>query len=182
MIDLKPLSDDDLRGLLSDVLAEQDRRRAAPEIEAGKAEVVQSLRESGAIKAPLHADVAPESPDGVSKVPRWVNPGADHAKMYLVGDIVSHNGKVWRSEVNGLNHWEPGGVGVYGNIWSDCTPPPPVEEDEDGNPVAQPYTDSRQYQAGEVVDYQGELYTCQQDHYAAPGWTPENAHSMWKRN
>ena len=32
----------------------------------------------------------------------------------------------------------------------------------------------------EDVDYQGTLYECQQDHYAAPGWTPENAHGMWK--
>ena len=182
MIDLKALSDDELRKLLSDVLTEQDRRRAAPVVEAGKAEVLQSLRESGAITPPPHADDAPETMEGVKQVPAWVDPGTDHAAMYLHGDVVSHGGRVWRSEVNGLNHWEPGGVGVYCNTWSDCTPPSPVEEGEDGNPVAQPYTDSRQYQAGEVVDYQGELYTCQQDHYAAPGWTPENAHSMWKRN
>lgn len=179
MADLKSLSDDDLRGLLSDVLAEKDRRRAAPAVEAGKAEVVQSLRESGVVEGPPHAD---EVPADAAAVPAWRDPGQDHSMMYLYGDVVSHGGRVWRSEVQGLNHWEPGGVGVYGNIWSDCTSPPPVEEDEDGNPVAQPYTDSRQYQAGEVVDYQGELYTCQQDHYAAPGWTPLNAHSMWKRN
>lgn len=69
MIDLKALSDDELRGLLSDVLAEQDRRRAAPVVEAGKAEVLQSLRDSGAVTPPPHADDAPETMEGVKQVP-----------------------------------------------------------------------------------------------------------------
>jgi len=44
-------------------------------------------------------------------VPIWTQPVGGH-DAYMQGDIVSHNGVLWRSDING-NVWEPG---VHG--WS----------------------------------------------------------------
>ena len=46
----------------------------------------------------------------------WVQPGSTNG--YDKGDKVLHNGHLWESKVNN-NTWEPGGVGVYDNIWKD---------------------------------------------------------------
>jgi hypothetical protein len=44
----------------------------------------------------------------------WVQPLGAH-DAYNMGDVVSHNGAIWSSDVNG-NVWEPG---VYG--WTEVT-------------------------------------------------------------
>ena len=46
-------------------------------------------------------------------VPAWEQP--DSTNTYKIGDKVSHNGKIWVSDVDN-NSWEPG---VYG--WSEVT-------------------------------------------------------------
>ena len=58
----------------------------------------------------LWARVLIEDPDTVSE---WVQP--DSTNPYMIGDRVSHNGKVWECSVN-YNVWEPG---VYG--WTEVT-------------------------------------------------------------
>lgn len=47
--------------------------------------------------------------------PEWVQPAGEH-DAYKKGDKVSHNGKHWMSDYEGVNVWEPG---VYG--WSEAT-------------------------------------------------------------
>lgn len=171
---IKGLSDADFRDLkLWVITTETTRRQQEPAVRAGQQEIITGLQADGKLPKPEYTDAG--SVEDVDAVPEWVSPGNDHAKMYPQGAVIRHNDRVWESRTD-LNHWEPGGVGVYDTVWRDITPPPTTDE---GEVLPQPYEDSRQYQAGEVVDYQGTLYECQQDHYAAPGWTPENAHAMW---
>lgn len=46
----------------------------------------------------------------------WEQPGSTNG--YSKGDRVAHNGKLWESQVDN-NTWEPGGAGVYENIWKE---------------------------------------------------------------
>lgn len=46
----------------------------------------------------------------------WQQPGSTNG--YSKGDLVMHNGKLWQSQVDN-NIWEPGGAGVYENIWKE---------------------------------------------------------------
>lgn len=46
----------------------------------------------------------------------WQQP--DSTNGYSNGDLVMHNGKLWQSQVDN-NTWEPGGAGVYENIWKE---------------------------------------------------------------
>lgn len=46
----------------------------------------------------------------------WIQPGPLNG--YSIGDRVTHNGKLWESQVND-NNWEPGAPGVYDNIWKE---------------------------------------------------------------
>ena len=117
MIDLTAMTDEELTELTRAIPHEWDRREALPAMDAGRAEVIAGLREAGTIAAP----VVPDTPAEVADFPAWVNPGTDHAAMYIRGDEVSHNGAVWRSEHPGLNHWEPGTTGVDYRIWRDVT-------------------------------------------------------------
>ena len=173
---IRALSDADFRDLKLWVITEETtRRQQEPAVRAGQQEIITGLQADGKLPKPEYTDI--DHIDAVDAVPEWENPGNDKVKMYPQGAVVRHNDRVWESRTD-LNHWEPGAPGVYGNVWKDITPPPATDE---GEVLPQPYEDSRQYQVGEVVDYQGTLYECQQDHYAAPGWTPENAHTMWKQ-
>src|SRR5699024_720997 len=174
---IKELSDADFRDLKLWLITEEDaRRKAEPAIRRGQQEIITGLQADGKLPKPEYTDAG--SVEDVDAVPEWENPGTVKVKMYPQGAVVRHNDRVWESRTD-LNHWEPGGAGVYDTVWRDITPPP--VNDETGEVLPQPYEDSRQYQAGEVVDYQGTLYECQQDHYAAPGWTPESAHAMWQK-
>lgn len=47
-------------------------------------------------------------------IPEWEQP--DSTNPYMAGDKVTHNGKIWQSDIDN-NVWEPG---VYG--WSEITP------------------------------------------------------------
>lgn len=173
---IRALPDTDFRDLkLWIITAETTRRAQEPAVRAGQQEIITGLQADGKIPKPEYTDAG--SVEDVDAVPEWASPGTDKVKMYPQGAVVRHNDRVWESRTD-LNHWEPGGAGVYDTVWRDITPPPTTD---DGAVLPQPYEDSRQYQVGEVVDYQGTLYECQQDHYAAPGWTPENAHAMWQK-
>lgn len=46
----------------------------------------------------------------------WVQPQPGVTPAYSLGDLVTHEGRIWRSEIDN-NVWEPGVVGE--NIWSD---------------------------------------------------------------
>lgn len=57
---------------------------------------------------------------------------------------------------------------------------PPTGADGQAEPI--PYKDNRHYGYGQLIEYNGSIYMCMADHYAALGWTPENAHANWQNN
>lgn len=175
---LANLSDDELTEAKRLVAQEAQDRRSKPAVEAGKAEVIAELREQGVIKKPAVATEAPADEAGVKKVPAWKNPGVDHAKMYLFGDVVSHNGRVWRSEVQGLNSWEPGADGVWGNIWADVTPQAEETEQDNTAPV---WKERAKYAAGDRVAYDGSVYQVIQAHTSQADWLPNKVPSLYKK-
>lgn len=147
---------------------ETKRREEVAAEEAGGVKMLQKLRESGVIEAPVYEA---ESVDGFTS---WVSPGTDQTRMYLRGDRVKHEGAVWESLVD-FNSWEPSpdAHGAWVNITSVLFPP------ADGQPVE--YVDNQHYTAGQKVTFDGAVYECAQDHFAAAGWTPVNAHAMWQK-
>lgn len=147
---------------------ETKRREEVAAEEAGGAKMLQKLRESGVIDAPVREA---ESVDGFTG---WVSPGADQTRMYLQGDRVKHDGAVWESLVD-FNSWEPSpdAHGAWVNITDALFPP------ADGDVLA--YADSTHYTAGDRATFDGIVYECTADHYAAPGWTPSNAHGYWSQ-
>lgn len=146
---------------------EGDRRRAGAHADAGRAEVIGGLRDDGTIDSPTGD---PASGD----VAAWVDPGTIHTRMYLQGDVVAHQGRVWRSEHRGLNHWEPGGVGIDARIWLDVTP---EEEPEDG---VIDFRAGYPVSPGDIVRYNDVLYEVIQAHTMADHWPPHSAHSLFK--
>ena len=182
------------------LVAEATWRASERDRDAGRAEVISDLREQGTIVGPDVASGEPsESPDGV---PAWRDPGTDHTKMYLVGDLVSHRGRVWRSNVEGLNSWEPGADGVYGFIWADVTdelwpPKPENPEPEPGEPESPgeaeapsepdgsqdnpyPFAAGLQLSPGQYVVFQGRVFEVLQGHTSADHWPPPDAPSLFK--
>ncbi len=134
----------------------------------------------------------PTLPPEACTAPPW-----DPNTVYLAGDVVSHNGHLWRAK-----WWtrgeEPGTTGPWG-VWEDLgpcdgsqptpTPTPPVGPSPTptqspaptptppGNVTAwQPYTP---YAVGDRVIYQGQVYRCLQAHTSLPGWEPPNTPALW---
>lgn len=50
-------------------------------------------------------------PEPDTEIPAW-KPWDGISKDYQYGAKVTHNGKIWQSEFNGQNTWEPGVVGT----------------------------------------------------------------------
>ena len=155
--------------------------RMQPAIEASKAEVIAQLRDEGVVEAPksVTVEAATATP---GEVPAWVDPVGQIAHGYAPQSVVEHDGRVWLSTFPGINTYTPGGEGTWA-AWQDITSqvrPAPVDE-ETGQPIPEPYTDSRQYTTGDLVTFDGHTYRATGDHYAAPGWTPINAHGYWHK-
>ena len=182
MIDLTAMTDEELTELTRAIPHEWDRREALPAVEAGQAEVIAGLRESGTIAAPT----VPDAPAEVGDFPAWINPGTDHAAMYLRGDEVSHEGAVWRSEHPGLNHWQPGAAGVDYRIWRDVTydvlplPDVPDEPDTPDEPGPAEWQIGVAYEPGDRVTYQGQVYEIVQGHTSAGHWLPDTLPALYK--
>lgn len=110
--------------------------------------------------------------------PLWTQPlGATDA--YKIGDIVSHNGQLWKctqGDGAGLNVWEPG---VFG--WERYTPEDPEEPEE---PDPEEPVEPSQYPAweemtagtalhvGDYFTYQGKTYKVLREMTVTPGWEP----------
>lgn len=161
---------------------EKNRRLALPAVERGQADLVAELQESGKLEKPeaVDADQATEKPD---KIPAWVNPLTDHAKMYHAGAVVTHNGKVWESTHPGLNHWEPGAHGVDSRIWLDITyrVHPPAEPDENVAGGVVPFGPGLPVKVGDIVEYKGARYKVLSDHTTQEYWPPNEAHSLFQK-
>ena len=179
MIDLTAMTDEELTELTRAIPHEWDRREALPAMDAGRAEVIAGLREAGTIAAP----VVPDTPAEVADFPAWVNPGTDHAAMYIRGDEVSHNGAVWRSEHPGLNHWEPGTTGVDYRIWRDVTHdvlPLPEEPDIPEESGPEEWQVGVDYKPGDRVTYNGQVYEVVQEHTSAEHWLPDTLPALYE--
>lgn len=164
------LTDEEHQRFRSWNYAEETKRRESEAAKhAGQAELIHQLREAGTIDAPV---TEAESPD---KFTAWTSPGTDTTAMPLRGDRYTHGDRVWESLVD-FNSWEPGAEGTW-SAWADITDVlfPPA----DGEPVE--FVDNQHYAAGQQVTFDGAVYECTQDHFAAPGWTPLNAHAMWQK-
>lgn len=155
---------------------EKRRRDAAPAVDAAQADLVRDLRDSGVIDAP----------EGLSE---WVNPGTDHAAMYLVGDRARHGGRVWESTHPGLNSWEPGAPGVPVTVWREVGEPgaedAPADDaaeavpEGDGGPVE--WAPGQRVQGGDVRSHGGATWRALQAHETALQWPPEDSPSLWEK-
>lgn len=157
------------------------RQREADRGEA-QAELVAELQKSGQLSRPATATMeeATEAPD---TVPAWENPLTDHARMYLQGAVVTHNGRIWQSTHPGLNHWEPGATGVDERIWADITDQvhPTEPEENTASPGAIPFGPGLPVQPGDIVEFEGARYRVLSAHTTASHWPPTEAHSLFQR-
>ena len=164
--------------------AEAARRRDEKTASVAVAGAVATMQDTGTIPKPAAATAPPATTADVAGVPAWVNPGTAHAKMYRKGAIVRCAGKVWISEVDGLNSWEPGATGVYSNVWRDITPAAPTTDGStpDGtqaNPL--PFKAGLNLTAGQYVTYQGTTYKVLQAHTTQDGWNPPAVASLFQK-
>lgn len=175
-MDLTTLTDTQLVDLQAQCVAETRRRQAAPLVAAAQAQVVSDLRASGTITAPT----PPANPTKATNFPAWKSPGTDHARMYLKGDRVSRNGRVWESRTEGLNSWEPGAAGVWETVWADVTDQVlPKPADTPAGPPA--WAAGQAYTKGTKVTYKGSTYTVVQDHTSQSDWTPDAVASLYTK-
>lgn len=186
---IKELSDADFRDLKLWVITEETTRRAQePAVRAGQQEIIAGLQDSGVLPKPEYTDA--DHIDAVDAVPEWENPGTDHAKMYPSGAVVQHNDRVWESRTD-LNHWEPGGVGVYDTVWLDIThlaeqrEAEDVEGEEDGGdeeaPAVIPFTPGLNVAEGDILEFEGDHYRVRSPHTTASHWLPNEAHSLFEK-
>lgn len=146
---------------------ESDRRRSAAHADTGRAEVIANLRGDGTIDSPTGDPTS-------GQVAVWVAPGTIHTQMYLHGDVVTHQGRVWRSEHRGLNSWEPGAPGVDARIWVDITP---EDDDPDG---AIPFRAGVVVSPGDIIRFRDALYEVIQAHTMADHWPPDALPAMYR--
>lgn len=164
----------------SDVLAEQRRREAAPQIAEREAEIIDSLRDDPNVETPEVVS-AGDMPPEQSAVPAWENPGSSITRAYMRGDIVSHQDRVWESQVQGANIWEPGGEGVHSMIWADVTDSLYPPTDDEGNPVVPdwvaPTGSHDAYNTGDRVTFEGQVYESKID---GNTWSPTDYPAGWE--
>lgn len=192
------LSDEDWRAFHAWVINDESWRRERGWLrdegrEEGRVEVVEELIDSGSVSGPAHITL--EQYLAGEEAPEWVDPLTIHRDMYLIGWVISRAGRVWESTHRGLNHWEPGTVGVDSRIWRDVTDlRPPVVSDppggeSPGDSPAEPespvesvaeYHVGRDYAAGDRFTWQGRTYEVVQAHTSAAHWPPDAAHSLYK--
>lgn len=174
--EIQTLPDNDFYELLRWLPTEERRRMDEAQQEAGKAQVVEELRKTGDIKSPTKAKLKDmKQGSQTTTIPEWVNPGTTHSMMYLPGDVVEHNGKIWVSTTQILNSWEPGGEGVYDNVWKQVpttttgTTTNPSTSTGTSIPEWKPETS---YKKGDKVSFQGKTYQLLQDHVSKDYWRP----------
>lgn len=88
--------------------------RYAPQAEA---DAIRQLQEDGKLEMP---DALKTPPRDVKDAPEWANPvqgGKTHLhQCYHEGDIIQHNGKLWKSIYPHLNHEVPGASDLWVQI------------------------------------------------------------------
>lgn len=177
---IENLSDDEYKRLTFHVsFTERLRRENAQVVAKAEAGVIADLREAGTIEAPKAADTNAAA----DEVPDWVSPGTDLSKMYTKGARVKWNGRFWESTTDALNHWEPGGTGVYDFIWRDVTnkvaPAPKPADATNGEPIL--HTPGLSVNTGDVIRYNGEKYRVLQPHRMQAFWPPNVSPSLYEK-
>lgn len=183
---IRDLNNDDFNNLLRSLPQEELRRRNAELEEKGKVELINDLRAEGQIEAPTSTTIDDLQEDApVDNIPAWANPGNIHGKMYIFGDVVKHNDKVYVSTHPGLNHWEPAATGIDERIWREVPikevenapeqPEVPEAPEQPEAPDGKEWKAGQSYKKGEVVVYNGKRYELVQDHTAADHWRPGSA-------
>ncbi|CAB0877629.1 hypothetical protein FRC0405_00519 [Corynebacterium diphtheriae] len=148
---------------------EYNRRKATPLVNAAQAEVVKALQDEGKLTKPDALTDPEKLPEDLTDVPEWANPGVDHASMYRRGDIVRVGGKIYQSQFDGLNHWQPGATDVLPTIWLDITPLPKklgpdgreITPGTEGYPI--PWRAGLELHEGQYVTESGALYRVLRD-------------------
>lgn len=159
-------------------LEEPKRREAAKVAEQAQADLIGELVDSGVIVGPDTTTV--EEVTESRTAPAWVNPGTDHAKMYRMGAVVEHDGKLWQSITPGLNSWEPGTEN--GLTWMEVYLPEP---DSEGEPAGETVPEFKQptgahnsYAKGAKVKFEGQVYESLMDNNA---YSPAAYPAGWKQ-
>lgn len=170
---------------------ERKRRQSLAASEAARAEVIKDMIANGVIEGPKREDLphlleqkeAGTLPE-LNELPAWEKPGKDYLKMYIPGSVVQHNNRVYNSTFAGLNRKEPGGEGIYIDIWEDVTErlyPPHVEETEEEDAdeqFVQPRNIEMAYQIGDEVIFNDTRYrSVIKDNMYSPETYPEG----WER-
>ena len=96
-------------------------------------------------------------------IQEWTQP--DSTNGYATGDIVSYNGKYYKSTADN-NVWEPGTTGAP---WKEC--------DENGNNVVSEYVAGTVYATGDQIMYNGSIYTSLIDNNS---WSPDDYPAGWQ--
>lgn len=111
------------------VSVERDRRR---ELEAQSAALAK-LMADGVIPGP--ARIMREQFEAGEDAPAWVDPAGNQMLMYPVGSVVGHAGKVFESNVDELNRWEPGVSEMWEELVVDADADAEGAEDAEGDDV-----------------------------------------------
>ena len=96
-------------------------------------------------------------------IQEWKQP--DSTNGYATGDIVSYNGKFYKSTADN-NVWEPGTTGAP---WTECA--------EDGGDIVAEYVSGTIYSTGDQVVYNGVVYTSLIDNNS---WSPADYPAGWQ--
>lgn len=148
--------------------AEEERNQA---VARGEAELISKLVDDGE----LTGNGAPtEAPEDNASIPEWRNPGTTHSRMYLPGQLVRHNGRIWRSTHPGLNHWEPGTFGVDERIWEEYIP---------DTPTISRYPEWRagmSVNVGDVFRFRGSYWKVRQAHRTQSDWIPSELPALYE--
>lgn len=178
---IRALSHADFNRLSDEMFIMRREREAQPRIEEAEARLVTELQDAGKLDKP-DAATAEEATTAPDTVPAWENPLTDHSRMYHVGQVVTHNGKVWQSTHVGLNHWEPGATGVDERIWLDITDQVKGTEPEENTARAViPFGPGLPVQPGDIVEFEGARYQVLSAHTTASHWPPNEAHSLFQK-
>ena len=178
---ISKLTDNDFSQLLSWLPSEEQRRINKVQQEAGKTEIVEEMRKTGDITSPTKTKIKDIQKGTSTKgIPEWVNPGTTHSKMYLPGDVVKHNGKIWVSTTQILNSWEPGATGVYDDVWKEVPTEAVDTNPSTGNtetatpekPSIPEWKPETSYKRGDKISFQGKIYQLLQDHVSKDYWRP----------
>ena len=97
-------------------------------------------------------------------IQEWAQP--DSTNGYATGDIVSYNGKYYKSTADN-NVYEPGTTGAP---WKEC--------DENGNDVVSEYVAGTAYATGNQIIYNGVIYTSLIDNNV---WSPADYPAGWNK-